>query len=130
MLGRHTSPQVVYAYLLVSSYAPDPCEASHIVSECATKFLKRERRQSAPSDAWYRHGRYLLVSSYAPDPSEASHIVSECATKFLKRERRQSAPSDAWYRHGRRMFVRKRKHRSDKGKKRAKYTQKKRIAGL
>ena len=86
MLGRHTSPQVVYAY--------------------------------------------LLVSSYGPDPSEASHIVSECTTKFLQKERRQSTPSDEWYRHGRRMLPRKRKQRSDKGEKRAKYTQTKRNAGL
>ena len=61
MLGRHTSPQVVYAYLLVSSYAPDPSEASDIGSECATKFFKKERRQSAPSDEWYRHGRRMFA---------------------------------------------------------------------
>ena len=44
-LGQQTSPQVLFAYMLVAMYGPDSEQASNIISECTTIFFT-ERKET------------------------------------------------------------------------------------
>ena len=60
-LGQQTSPEVFHAYMLVSSYGPDPEAAQAILSDCTTEFLQKERRTSVAGHEVYRHGRMVIA---------------------------------------------------------------------
>lgn len=42
-LGGSTSPEVVYSYLLIGQYGPDPREASGLLLTCTDKFLMKAK---------------------------------------------------------------------------------------
>ena len=59
--GSQATSSLLFSYMIVSLYGPSTDAAHHILQECTTQFLQKERRQSLLTLDMYRHGRKMTV---------------------------------------------------------------------